>query len=177
MPTPKNKTYLRLLIKIFVLTFFFAQPCFGQNLEDNITQAWKDLKNQLQRRADIVPNLTIALANSKHVLQNESKRARSISTHLFRILDSLQIPDSASLFFASHLNIELTGALARMLVTLEGDQDLKNTLVVRELQTNLEAVENRLKLAKVNYNNACRKAHRQDLLFEKIIKTNVPQTR
>jgi hypothetical protein len=89
----------------------------------------------------------------------------------------LQIPDSASLFFASHLDIELTGALARMLVTLERDQDLKNTLVVRELQTNLEAVENRLKLAKVNYNNACRKANRQDLLFEKIVKTNAPQPR
>jgi hypothetical protein len=64
-----------------------------------------------------------------------------------------------------------------MLVALEGDQDFKNTLVVRELQTNLEAVENRLKLAKVNYNNACRKAHRQDLLFEKIVKTNAPQPR
>ena len=159
------------------MTFYFVQPCFGQNLEDNITQAWKDLKSQLQRRADIVPNLTIALANSKHVLQNESKRARSISTHLFHILDTLQIPDSASLFSASHLDIQLTGALARILVTLERDKELKNTLVVRELQTNLEAVENRLELAKLNYNNACRKAHRQDLLFEKIIKTNVPQTR
>ena len=175
MPTSKNRTYWRLLIKISVLTFFFVQPCFGQNLEDNITQAWKDLKNQLQRRADIVPNLTIALANSKHVHQNELKRAKGVATHLFHILDTLQIPDSASLFIASQLDIELTGALARILVTLERDKELKNTLVVRELQTNLEAVENRLELAKLNYNNACTKAHRRDLLFGKIVQTNAPQ--
>jgi hypothetical protein len=162
--------YLKQLSKILFITLFFAQPCFAQSSDCNFMEAWKDLRSVLQRRADIVPNLAITLSNSKHVDQKELKRAKGIATYLYQILDTLHIPDSASLFLTSQLEIELTEALTRTLVTLERDRNLKNTSVIRELLTSLEEVEHRFERAKLNYNNACTKAHRADLLFKTSVK-------
>ncbi|HYF33452.1 MAG TPA: LemA family protein [Chitinophagaceae bacterium] len=149
------------LISAFVL---ISISCLGQEVKPG-TSEWLNLKKQLQWRTDVVFNLTKTLANSKEVDKNELQKARDAATKLHKHTDSLQTIDSLSISVAYILHTALTQALSRVLVTLERDPEFKSTVAARDLVAQLEGAENRLLIARREYNKWCAETNRLDLLF------------
>ncbi len=154
------------LVTTFILLFFFSfQTIYGQDTTAHINTAWTNLKTQLQRRTDIVSNLTSILSKSTKVDKEQLNNSKLYSIDLFKYVDTLSYKDSLTISLASNKNNKLTQALARTLATLEDDKKLRSDNQLQGLLMQLEGCENRIALAKRDYNNVCKVYGKTDLLF------------
>lgn len=117
--------------------------------DEQVKSAWSEVLNQYQRRADLIPNLVATVkgyaAQEKEVLtQVTEARAKASSIQV-------NADDPASLAQFQAAQSELTGALSRLLVTVENYPDLKSDQNFRELQAQLEGTENRITVARNRY--------------------------
>ncbi|HSN70235.1 MAG TPA: LemA family protein [Steroidobacteraceae bacterium] len=117
--------------------------------DEQVKSAWSEVLNQYQRRADLIPNLVETVkgyaAQEREVLQGVTEARAQAS--------SIQVnaDDPASLARFQAAQSELTGALSRLLVTVENYPDLKSDQNFRELQAQLEGTENRITVARNRY--------------------------
>jgi len=117
--------------------------------DEQVKSAWSEVLNQYQRRADLIPNLVETVkgyaAQEREVLtQVTEARAKASSIQV-------NADDPASLAQFQAAQGELTGALSRLLVTVENYPDLKSDQNFRELQAQLEGTENRITVARNRY--------------------------
>jgi LemA protein len=125
--------------------------------EEAAKAKWADVQSQYQRRADLVPNLVETVkgyAAQERTVLNEvvSARARATSVNL----NGDQPPTAAQLQQYQAAQNGLSGALSRLLVTVEAYPDLKSNQNFIELQHQLEGTENRIQIARQDYNEAVR---------------------
>jgi LemA protein len=116
-------------------------------------QKWADIEAQLQRRADLVPNLVAtvkAAAAQEQTTLTKVAEARASATALHLSVEDTQDPAKLQQFQAAQ--DALKGALARLLVVQEQYPDLKTNSNFRDLQVQLEATENRILRAREEYN-------------------------
>lgn len=141
------------------------QTSFGQDTTAQINTSWINLKTQLQRRTDIVSNLVSILSQSPKVDKEQLSKSKTFAINLFKYLDTLTLKDSLSISLANEKNNRLTKALARALATSDNDKKLRSNKKLPELFMQLEGCENRIALAKRDYNDVCNEYKRTDLLF------------
>jgi len=124
--------------------------------KDQVTQQkWADVDAQLQRRADLVPNLVATVkASAKHEEDTLAKvtQARAEATSIKLSAEDLEDPDKMAAFQKAQENLH--GALSRLLVTQEAYPDLKANSAFHDLQIQLEGTENRILRARQEYNAA-----------------------
>lgn len=150
-----------------LLLLFVSVSCVGQDTSSTLTSNWKNLKAQLQTRTKIVSNLTNVLSKSSEVNKTSLNNAKNFNSDLFNIVDTLNLANSISISLASEQNSKLTQALSRTLATLENDPSFRGREDVVSLMAQLEGCENRIALAKNEYNSFCKHNGRLDLLFDK----------
>jgi LemA protein len=113
---------------------------------------WSDVQNQYQRRADLIPNLVETVkgyaAQEKEVL-TQVIEARAKATQIK--VDPSTINDPAKFKEYMDAQNQLTGALGRLLVTVERYPDLKSNQNFLALQSQLEGTENRISVARRDY--------------------------
>ncbi|GAA0417606.1 LemA family protein [Cocleimonas flava] len=123
--------------------------------DEGVTASWSEVVNQYQRRADLIPNLVSTVkgfaAQEKDVLTSVVE-ARAKATSVQITPETLNDPAAFSQF--SQAQSQLTGALSRLLVTVERYPDLKSDKNFLELQTQLEGTENRITVARKRYIDA-----------------------
>jgi LemA protein len=123
-----------------------------QSQDEQITAAWSEVVNQYQRRADLVPNLVNvvkgAAAQERDVLR-EVTEARARATSIQATPELLENPEAFKQF--QQAQGELSGALSRLLVTVERYPELRSIAAFRDLQAQLEGVENRIAVARKRY--------------------------
>ncbi len=118
-------------------------------------QRWADYQAQLQRRADLVPNLVSTVKGSA---QHEEKTlaavvdARARATPIQLSGADLQDPEKVAAF--QKAQDQLRGALSRLLVANENYPDLKANAAFHDLQVQLEGTENRVLRSREQYNAA-----------------------
>ncbi|MFN7176620.1 MAG: LemA family protein [Thermaurantiacus sp.] len=125
--------------------------------EEAAKAKWADVENQYQRRADLVPNLVATVqgfaAQERDVLTAVTEaRARASSVQLSA--DDLTNPAQVAQFQAAQ--DQLGQSLGRLLVTVERYPELKSNQNFLELQSQLEGTENRIAIARRDYNEAAR---------------------
>ena len=124
--------------------------------EDTKT-AWSKVESAYQRRADLIPNLVSTVkgyaAHEKGTLEAVVK-ARAAATQM-KIDPSNITPEQLVKFQQAQQG--LSGALSRLLVTVERYPDLKADKNFLELQSQLEGTENRIKVERDRYNDAVNK--------------------
>ena len=153
---------------IIGLSFLFLIASFESAAQDTtslINTSWASLKTQLQRRSDIVGNLVNVLSKSPVVDKNQLNNSKLFAIEIFKLVDTLIIKDSVSISRVATKNKKLTQALSRALVTLEQDPKYRGSKAVMNILMELEGCENRIAVAKRDYNEACKKYNRTDLLF------------
>jgi LemA protein len=118
---------------------------------------WADVQNQYQRRADLVPNLVATVqgyaAQEKSVLV-EVTQARAQATHVS--VDASTISDPAKFKQYEQAQNQLSGVLGRLMLIQERYPELKSNENFMELQSQLEGTENRIAIARRDYNEAVR---------------------
>lgn len=141
---------------IFAVGALFALSGCGynslQSQDEQITGAWSEVVNQYQRRADLVPNLVNvvkgAAAQEREVLEAVTN-ARARAGAIQATPELLNDPQAFQQF--QQAQGELTSALSRLLVTVERYPELNSIQAFRDLQSQLEGVENRITVARKRY--------------------------
>ncbi|PZO04875.1 MAG: LemA family protein [Alphaproteobacteria bacterium] len=125
--------------------------------QERAEAAWADVQSQYQRRSDLIPNLVAtvqgaAIAERATLTQVIEARARATSIQVSP--DTLSDPAAFEQFQAAQG--QLTSALSRLLVTVEAYPDLKANQNFLNFQDQLEGTENRIAIARRDYNEAVR---------------------
>ncbi len=119
-----------------------------QTLDEQANAFKSQIQVQLQRRADLVPNL---VATVKGYAQQEQTIFLGVADARARLAGAVQ---SGNLGQMADANQNLTGALGRLLAIAENYPQLKSNENFRMLQDQLEGTENRIATAREDYNNA-----------------------
>jgi len=122
--------------------------------EADAKTAWSKVESSYQRRADLIPNLVATVkgyaAHEKETLEGVIK-ARSEATKTTIDANSLT-PEAMAQFQQAQQG--LTGALSKLLVTVERYPELKADKSFLELQSQLEGTENRINVERNRFNDA-----------------------
>ena len=120
--------------------------------DEAIAQKWADVETQYQRRADLIPNLVNTVkgyADFEQETLTQVIEARSKATSMSINTDEIT-PENIAKFQAAQS--ELSGALSRLLVSVERYPELKANQNFLELQSQLEGTENRISVARQKFN-------------------------
>jgi len=134
--------------------------------EQNVNATWAQVQNQYQRRADLIPNLVETVkgfaAQERGVLEAVTQ-ARARATGVQLTPEALNDPKAMERFQAAQR--ELSGALSRLLVTVERYPELKSNQNFLALQSQLEGTENRIAVERKRFNDAVRDYNTRLRLF------------
>lgn len=125
----------------------------GRN--EAVSTAWAQVENQYQRRADLVPNLVEVVKGSSKFEKDTLTavvEARAKVGQLTVGKDVLQDPAAFKRFEEAQGG--LSSALSRLMVVVEKYPELKSTQGFRDLQVQLEGTENRVAVARMDFNHA-----------------------
>jgi LemA protein len=117
--------------------------------------AWADVQNDYQRRSDLIPNLVATVkgfaAQEQRVLV-EVTQARASATQVK--VDASTLTDPAAFQRYEQAQNQLSGVLGRLMMIQEKYPDLKSNENFLALQSQLEGTENRIAVARRDYNSA-----------------------
>lgn len=167
------------LIRIFVLLAMpLALAACGVNTvptkEEKAKAAWGDVQNQYQRRADLVPNLVATVQGfakqERSVLVDVTNaRARATSVQV----SPEQLRDPAAIRQFEQAQGGLGQSLGRLLLVVERYPDLKSNQNFLALQSQLEGTENRIAVARRDYNAAVRDYNTEIRTFPSIVAARI----
>jgi LemA protein len=119
-----------------------------QTLDERVNQAQGQIQTQLQRRSDLIPNLVETV---KGITKQEDTVFISIANARARLGGAVQsgnVPEMAT------ANQQLSQGLGRLLAIAENYPQLQSSQNFRQLQEQLEGTENRVAVARQDYNAA-----------------------
>lgn len=145
---------------LVLLLALFVSGCGVNNiptLEEQAKAKWSDVQNQYQRRADLIPNLVETVKGyakqEKDVLEAVIS-ARARATQIQVNANTVTDPDTFRKF--QEAQSQLSGALGRLIATVENYPDLKSNQNFLALQSQLEGTENRIAVSRRDYIEAVR---------------------
>lgn len=142
---------------VIVLAVFFGVGSYNSLVEqdEQVVEAWANVETQYQRRADLIPNLVSTVRGAADFEQETLEavvNARARATSINIEAEDLNDPARMQEFMAAQES--LGGALGRLLVVAEDYPQLRATESFRDLQNQLEGTENRITVARRDYNDA-----------------------
>ena len=148
------------LIGLLVVAGFVAFVAVGQynglvTGEQQVEEAWSQVQNVYQRRADLVPNLVETVKGSSSFEQETltavvEARARVGQISAQATQQILEDPQKFAQF--QQAQDGLSSALSRLLVVVERYPDLKTTQAFQDLMAQLEGTENRIAVERRKFN-------------------------
>jgi LemA protein len=155
----KRGTVILLAIVLLgvVLFFSFKGTYNGMVvLDEDVNNAWAQVENQYQRRADLIPNLVNTVKGYADFEQETltavvEARAKATSVNI----DPSNLSPGAIQKFQEAQD-GLSGALSRLLVSVERYPELKANEQFQQLQVQLEGTENRISVERRNFNETVR---------------------
>ena len=148
------KKWIWIGVVAVVAIFFYATYNGFVNREEGLKSAWSNVETQYQRRADLIPNLVNTVKGyAAHETQtlNEVTEERARATSINLSADDLT-PERLAQF--QRAQAEVRSALGRLIAVSESYPDLKANQNFLELQAQLEGTENRIAVARKDFNAA-----------------------
>lgn len=144
-----KKTWSIVIAIVIVLAIIIIPIVSGYNklvtLEQNVNVAESNIDTQLQRRSDLIPNLVNTV---KGYASQEKDIFTNIANARSKLAGATNVTDQAN------ADSELSNALSRLLVVVERYPDLKSNQNFQDLSVQLEGTENRIAIARQDYNTA-----------------------
>ena len=125
--------------------------------EEQVNAAWGNLQADYQRRADLIPNLVATVkgyAQQEKTVLTQVTEARAKATSIQ--LNAGDLSDPAKVQAFANAQGQLSGSLGRLLASFEAYPDLKSNQNFLALQDQLEGTENRIEVARRDYNDEVR---------------------
>jgi LemA protein len=140
------------------LLLFGGCACSGYNglvtQDENVKKAWNNVQSDYQRRSDLIPNLVNTVKGAANFEQQtlvQLMEARAKATSVNVNADDLT-PEKLAQFQAAQTQI--SSGIGRLLAVVENYPDLKANKNFLDLQAQLEGTENRIKVARNDFNAA-----------------------
>lgn len=150
-----------LVIVIVLVALLLIGGCMSCNvqrslvgLDEDVKAKWSEVQNQYQRRADLIPNLVATVkgaANFEQKTLTDVINARAKATSIQVDPDKLT-PENIQKYQAAQG--ELSQALGRLMVVTENYPQLRANQNFLALQDQIEGTENRITVARNNYNKS-----------------------
>jgi len=142
------KNGLKILIAIIAIIVVLAIPAIGGyntlvSLEQKVNTSESNIDTQLQRRSDLIPNLVNTV---KGYASQEKDIFTDIANARSKLAGASNVSEQAT------ADGELSNALSRLLVVVEKYPDLKSNENFKDLSIQLEGTENRIAVARQDYN-------------------------
>ncbi len=135
-------------------------------VDQDVNEKWAQVQNVYQRRADLIPNLVETVkgfATQERTVLEEVTKARA-SVGGIKATPEL-VNDPAAFRKFQQAQAELSGALSRLLVTVERYPELKSNQNFLALQSQLEGTENRITVERRRFNESVREYNTRISLF------------
>lgn len=149
------KTGIIVIIVLALVGFWGCSSYNGVVKKDEVVQkAWGNVEAQYQRRADLIDNLVSTVKGSAKFEQETLTgviEARAKATSVQVNTNDLS-PEKIAQF--QQAQGELTGALSRLLVSVERYPELRTTEQFQTLMAQLEGTENRITVSRNDFNSA-----------------------
>ena len=153
----KKSTIIIIVVAVIAVIWGISGYNGLVSMDEGVQTKWADVETQYQRRADLIPNLVntvkgYAAHESETLLAVVEARAKATSMNI----------DPSNMSAEQIANFQkaqdgVSSALSRLLVTVEKYPDLKANENFKELQIQLEGTENRISVARRDYNESARK--------------------
>lgn len=146
----KMNNGLKTALIVIAVILVIAIPIVGSynslvNLEQSVNKAESNIDTQLQRRSDLIPNLV-------NTVKGYASQEKDIFTDIANARSKLA--GATSVTEQADADSQLSNALSRLLVVVERYPDLKSNQNFRDLSVQLEGTENRIAIARQDYNAA-----------------------
>jgi LemA protein len=149
---------MKKIILVAIAAIFTMTSCSTYNgmvtKEEAVKSAWSNVETQYQRRADLIPNLVSTVkgyASHEESTLKEVVEARAKATSINLSLDDLS-PEKLAEYQKAQAAV--SSALGRLIAVSENYPDLKANQNFLELQAQLEGTENRITVARKEFNDA-----------------------
>ena len=153
----KNKTLIIIIGVIAILSIWVTVVYNGLvSSEENVNNQWANVETQYQRRADLIPNLVNTVkgyATHERTTLEAVIAARSSATQIKVDAENLT-PEKLQQYQKAQGDV--TSALGKLLAITENYPDLKANQNFLELQSQLEGTENRINVARKDFNDAAK---------------------
>ena len=154
----KNKGLIITIVVIALVAIWGISSYNGLvSMDENVSNQWANVETQYQRRSDLIPNLVNTVKGyAKHESQTLEAvmAARSQATQV-KIDPSNCTPQQLAAY--QKAQGDMTTALGKLLAITENYPDLKANQNFLELQSQLEGTENRINVARKDFNDTAKK--------------------
>lgn len=154
----KNKGLIITIVVIALVAIWGISSYNGLvSMDENVSNQWANVKTQYQRRSDLIPNLVNTVKGyAKHESQTlESVMAARSQATQVKIDPSNCTPQQLAAYQKAQGDV--TTALGKLLAITENYPDLKANQNFLELQSQLEGTENRINVARKDFNDTAKK--------------------
>ena len=148
---------MKRVILMAVVAIFSLTSCSTYNgmveKEEAVRSAWANVETQYQRRADLIPNL---VSTVKGYAQHEESTLKAVVDARAKATSVNITPDQLneqSIAEYQKAQSAVTSALGRLIAVSENYPDLKANQNFMELQAQLEGTENRISVARKQFND------------------------
>ena len=151
---------------IIVLLAIFSITSYNSlvSAREDVTNQMANIDTQLQRRMDLIPNLVNTV---KGYTSHESEVLTQVSDARAKLAGASTAADKAQ------ADSELSSALSRLLMVVENYPDLKADQQFTALSDELAGTENRIQVARKDYNDTARNYNKMVKTFPKVIFANL----
>ena len=153
----KALPWIAVLLVLAIVVFWGVGRYNGMvGAEESVETAWSQVENQYQRRADLIPNLVETV---KGYASHESATLENVIAARARATQMTIDPTNATpeqLAAYQEAQGQLSQALGRLMAVAEAYPDLKANTNFRDLQAQLEGTENRITVARQNFNETAK---------------------
>ena len=154
----KNKGLIITIVVIALVAIWGISSYNGLvSMDENVSNSWANVETQYQRRSDLIHNLVNTVKGyAKHESQTLEAvmAARSQATQV-KIDPSNCTPQQLAAYQKAQGDV--TTALGKLLAITENYPDLKANQNFLELQSQLEGTENRINVARKDFNDTAKK--------------------
>jgi LemA protein len=162
---------------IFLTLAFLFYGC-GYNtlvqMDENVSQAWSQVENQYQRRADLIPNLVNTVKGYAEFEKGVLVEVTELRSKVGQIkISSDDLTDEEKFKQYQQAQDQLSGALSRLLVVAENYPQLKANENFLALQTQLEGTENRIAVERRKFNQAVQEYNTKIRTFPTLITAKI----
>ena len=147
------------LIVIITFSSFIGMYNSLQVMDESVTSSWSQVENQLQRRGDLIPNLVNTV---KGYASHEKEIFISVAESRSKLSGAVKAGNMKEINAAE---AQMTGALSRLLAIAENYPQLKADRVFINLQDELAGTENRIAVARRDYNEMVRALNSKTRVF------------
>jgi len=149
-----KNSWLIILLAIAAVLLFMGCGKYNNfvSKDEQVNEAWSKVESAYQSRADLVPNLVNTIKGSADFERgtlNDVIQARAQATSINLEADDLTEENLAKFQAAQS---QLSGSLSRLLVAVERYPELRTTDQFRDLQVQLEGIENRIRVERNRFN-------------------------